>query len=320
MISVVITNYNGAHLLKKNLPKIISLLEKSKLAVPTSRQEYEVIIVDDASTDDSIKIIESLQSTDYRLRLVKKDKNEGFASAADVGIRAAKGEYIFTLKTDTVPEKPDYFQLLLNHFKNNPKLFAVSATLKTIENGKEELRGCGQIYFDKGFFLHRRSTTNSELLTLNSSWPDGSASVFNKEIYLKIGGFDHLYNPFYWEDVDLGYRAWKAGYTIEFEPQAMLIHDFEKGAINSHYTKEQQKEVSLRNQFIFVWKNADLKHLAKFFFWETYHHAVALKNGQFNWIKIYWQAFIKWPQILQRRLEQKKINKFSDDQILRIVG
>ena len=369
MISVVITNFNGAHLLKKNLPKIISLLEKSRLAMPADRQEYELIVVDDCSTDDSRAVLEKIDFKEAdpsaRLRAIFAPKNRGFAGTMDMGIRAAKAEYVFTLKTDTVPESPEYFNFLLSHFTRHSgersdsriskgtfrdpglgqddggKLFAVSATLKTIENGKEELRGGGQVYFEKGFFLHRRkiprhsgepeATPESLNTTLRdpgqarmtediySSWADGSASVFNKAIYEKIGGFDNIYNPFYWEDVDLGYRAWKAGYTIEYEPKAILVHDFEKGAINSHYTKEQQKAVSLRNQFIFVWKNSDLKHLLLYFLWETYHHAVALKNGQFSWIIIYWQAFIKWPQILKRRIGQKKLNKFSDDQILKII-
>lgn len=114
MISIVITNYNGAHLLKKNLPKVLSLLEKSKL-------EHEIIVVDDHSTDDSLTVLTTLSrgglvNGSNRLQVISKEKNEGFASTVDMGIRAAKGEYVFTLKTDTVPEKPEYFQLLLDHF------------------------------------------------------------------------------------------------------------------------------------------------------------------------------------------------------------
>lgn len=311
LISVVITNFNGAHLLKKNLPIIISLLEQSKL-------EYEIIIVDDASTDDSKEVLTRFTvERGSRFTVIYKDKNEGFASTVDTGIRAAKGEYVFTLKTDTVPESSGYFQLLLDHFKNNDKLFAVSATLKSMENGGEELRGCGQIYFEKGFFLHHRSTVNCELgSTCYTSWADGSASVFKKEIYLTIGGFDPLFNPFYWEDVDLGYRAWKCGYTIEYEPKAVLIHDFEKGAINSHYSKEQQRAISLRNQFLFLWKNADFKHLLLHIIWWPYQAAISLKNGNWDffkahlWIKFHFVSILKWRMFLHSQVIQ------SDDKIL----
>jgi|GEM_PF-268289 len=331
LISVVITNFNGAHLLKKNLPRIILLLEKSK-------QDYELIVVDDASIDESKTILNKFTvEMGSRFAVIYKEKNEGFASTVDMGIRAAKGDCVFTLKTDTVPEKSDYFQLMLEHFKNNPKLFAVSACLKTVEDGRIELRGQGQIYFQKGFFLHRRidkpeniggSSTHSanaslaqnsstSMVKIYSSWADGSASVFNKAIYRRLGGFDCLFNPFYWEDTDLGYRAWKAGYIIEFEPKAILLHDFEVGSINTHYSKKKQRQISLRNQFLFTWKNADGKHLCFHCLWLAYHALVALKNGDWPFFQAYfWSKFHFFP-ILAKRIALKSIVKLSDDQVLR---
>ena len=258
MISVVIPNYNSEKLLAKNLPKLLDLLKKTKL-------NFEIIVVDDASTDNSLSYLRNLS----HLRILKNSKNLGFASTVDRGIRAARGEIVFTLKTDCLPESPDYFRLMkdaiasLQH--DGKKVFSVTAGLKTIENGKEEIRGAGEIYFEKGFFLHRRSWSNwsnlTNLTNFFTDWPDGSASAFNKEIYLKLGGFDKIYDPFYWEDVDLGFRAQKAGYLCVFEPKAILIHEHEEGAINRHYSPEQVKEISLRNQFIFTWKNGNATQL-----------------------------------------------------------
>ncbi|MBI3558940.1 hypothetical protein HY085_00960 [Candidatus Gottesmanbacteria bacterium] len=94
-----------------------------------------------------------------------------------------------------------------------------------------------------------------------TDWPDGSASAFRKDLYLKLGGFNKIYDPFYWEDTDLGWRARKAGYLCFFEPKAILIHEHEEGAINRHYSQEQIKAISLRNQFLFVWKNGNAKQL-----------------------------------------------------------
>lgn len=309
MISAVITTYNGSSLLKKNLTKTLSLLDKSRL-------EYELIIVDDASTDDSRVFLERLKSRNSKIKTIYKTKNEGFASTVDMGIRMAKGEYVFTLKTDTVPEKVDYFELLLQHFKNNPKLFAVSSTLKSIENGKEELRGCGQIYFEKGFFLHRRISNLSKI----SAWADGSASVFNKEIYEKIGGFDSLFNPFYWEDVDLGYRAWKAGYTIEYERNAVLLHDHEKGAISAHYSASQIEFIALRNQFLFFWKNADLENIGQFFFYLPYNVAIALKNLNWDFFAADFWSDCHFLPIFHRRVTLKKMTVKSDSEVLKVFN
>lgn len=304
MVSIVIPNFNGGKLLEKNLPKLLALLEKSGL-------EYEIIVVDDASTDGSVELL----SRGGLVKIVAKTTNSGFATTVDAGIRAAKGKIVFTIKTDSIPEKSNYFSLLLKHFDNS-KTFAVSAALKTIENGREEIRGCGEIYFKKGFFLHQRGSNSSK----TSAWADGSASAWRKDLYLKIGGFDPVYNPFYWEDVDLGFRAWKAGYQIDFEPKAILLHDFESGSIAKHYNKDQVRSISQRNQFIFVWKNGGWKRLLSYCFWEPYHVAIAFKNRNWQFFEAYWQAMLLWPRILSARWRQKKVAKLTDDQALKLFS
>lgn len=288
MISIVIPNYNSADLLQKNLPRLLEFLKKSGL-------EHEVIVVDDCSTDESIEILKQVQDD---IKIIKNEKNLGFASTVDRGIRAAKGEIVFTLKTDSLPENSDYFKKMLEHFKNK-NIFSITAALKTIESGKTEIRGAGEIYFKKGFFLHKRSQPNlTNLSNLTNSlwtdWPDGSASAFRKDLYLKLGGFDKIYDPFYWEDVDLGFRARKLGYLCVFEPKAILIHEHEEGAINRHYSKEQIKEISSRNQFLFVWKNGNLKQKLLYVLWEPYHDLVAFKNRDLIFFKAYWRAVFRY--------------------------
>lgn len=341
MISIVIPNFNSASLLEKNLPRLVKLLEQSKL-------DYEVVISDDASTDNSMQVVETMFTrgglAKLNVRLLEGAKNKGFASTVDRGIRATKGEIVFTLKTDALPSSAGYFRLMLSHFSHKTHephpIFAVSAALETMEcqenppssklppsltlwrasRRAKEIRGQGEIYFERGLFLHRRAkphefAMNSHGLSI-SSWADGGAMAVRRDLYLKIGGFDKLYNPFYWEDVDLGYRAWKAGYKIIFEPKAVLIHTHESGSIRRHHNPSQIKTISLRNQFIFTWKNADLKHLLLYCLWEPYHSLIALKNRDVLWFQAYWQAVFRLPRIIWRRLQQRKHAILSDDQIL----
>ncbi len=287
MISIVIPNFNSEKLLAKNLPKLLDLLKKAKL-------KFEIIVVDDASTDESVGLIRSplANQGETFLKIIENPKNLGFASTVDAGIRAARGEIVFTLKTDSLPESPEYFRLMLKKVhplkKDEPsekQVFSVTAALKTIENGKTEIRGAGEIYFEKGFFLHRRKNDTS------TDWPDGSASAFRKDLYLKLGGFDKIYDPFYWEDVDLGFRTRKVGYLCFFEPKAVLIHEHESGAISRHYSPEQIKEISLRNQFIFTWKNGNLKQRLLCLFWGPYHCLIAFKNR--DWV--FFRAIVNFP-------------------------
>lgn len=315
MFSVVLVNYNGETLLAQNLPKIFSSLEKQK-------KDCELIVVDDNSTDNSREVLENFKKKYPGLKLIFKEKNEGFAGTVDMGIRGALGEIVFTLKNDSYPESESYFELILEHFQQASKrpVFAVSAALKTIEEGRTEIRGRGILVFDSGFFLHFRNNDDYQkwrggrkkplkteaaadefLGPRYSAWADGGASAFRKDLYLKIGGFDSLYNPFYWEDVDLGYRAWKAGYEIHFEPRAVLIHEHEKGVIGGHYSKERVREISLRHQFFFVWKNADFGQIGRHFLYLPYHLLASLKNRDFQFIKGFLLALAKLPQVVKKR-------------------
>ena len=270
MISVVIPNYNSGSLLSKNLPKLFDLLKKSKL-------EYEVIVTDDCSTDDSLTALTSLKS----LTVVTSLKNTGFGSNVDRGIQVARGEIVFILNAiDALPEKPEYFSLMLEHFKD-PKVFSVAAVKKD-ETGTH---GSGQIYFEKGFFLHRRKLVTSHQSLATTSWADGGAQAIRKDYYLKIGGFDPIYK-FYWEDVDLGYRAWKAGYKIIYEPRAVLLHAKSEGPIAKRYNEHERKILNLRNQFIFTWKNGNLKRQLLNFLWLPYY----LRQKDF--FVAFWQALI----------------------------
>lgn len=288
MISVVVPNYNSGQLLAKNLPKLGELLKKSGL-------EHEIIVSDDCSTDDSVALLTGL----HPVRVVTNRQNTGFGTNVDRGIKAAKGEIVFILNaTDTLPEKSDYFKLMLAHF-DDPLVFSVAAAKKD-----EMTHGCGEIYFSKGFYLHRHKENSAA-----TDWADGGAQALRKDYYLKIGGFDPIYK-FYWEDVDLGFRAWQAGYKIVYEPRAVLIHQKDEGPIAKRYNGKERYVMNLRNQFIFTWKNADRKHLLEYNLWEPYHHVVALKNRDRDWFKAYFQAMFTWPEIIKKRLFQKKFTNY----------
>ncbi len=320
MISIVIPNYNCANLLEKNLPTLIKLLDQSKL-------EYEIIICDDASTDNSLEMLKKFQhdtcvipakagiykKINYKLSIINSKLNTGFGANVDRGIRESVGEIVFILNAiDLLPEKSDYFKLMLDHFKNKD-VFSVGA----LKREKDD-HGCGEIYFEKGFYLHRRRHpgafssswspvprhpgtseasdriySGKKILSAAvggfqndayTDWADGGAQAIRKEYYEKIGGFDPKYF-LYWEDVDLGFRAWKAGYKIVFEPKAVLIHQKNEGPIAKRFSENEIRKLNIKNQIYFTWKNSDLKHKLLFLFWLPYHLAISLKNHDWLFFK-----------------------------------
>src|SRR3990167_11076711 len=98
-LSIIIPNYNGESLLKKNLPKIFDNLNDQK------EYKYEVIVVDDASTDSSISYLEKLVKEFENLRFFVNEKNLGFSSTINKGVSQSRGEVIILLNSDVYPEE-----------------------------------------------------------------------------------------------------------------------------------------------------------------------------------------------------------------------
>ncbi|OGK30439.1 hypothetical protein A3F29_00340 [Candidatus Roizmanbacteria bacterium RIFCSPHIGHO2_12_FULL_33_9] len=313
-VSIIIPNYNGEELLKKNIPKILDAAENYK------EGDTEIIIVDDASTDKSIDYIRNkilnIKNTDKKLkiefRLLQNKTNLGFSSAVNQGVREAKGEIVVLLNTDVTPEK-EFLTPLLKHFKDG-RVFAVGCVDKSVEDERIILRGRGLGRWEKGFLVHRRG----EVDKTNTLWVGGGSGAFRKSIWDKLSGFNEFYNPFYWEDIDLSYRALKSGYQILFEPKSMVIHEHQKGAIKKRYNPFQIKTIAYRNQFIFVWINAtDLDLQFLHLFWLPYHFLKAFLKFDVPFFLGFLKALILLPKIIQSSFKVQKVFVKSDREVLR---
>ncbi len=293
-ISVVIPNFNGSKLLEKNLPKILS-----------SVGEVEVIIVDDASTDGSVIM---LRKQFPQVKVVVKDKNEGFASAVNEGVQNASADLIFLLNSDVLP-KPDFLKYLIPHFAD-PQVFAVGC-LQRSNQGIQEGRGIGK--FSKGFLTHSKGSLEKN----NTLWVFGGAGMFRKSIWEKLGGLNTLYDPFYWEDIDLSYRALKACYKLVIEPKSIVMHDQNSGAIRSTYSPAYINTIACRNQIIFVWLNiTDLPLILNHLFYLPIHILRALIRFNGAFLTGFILALLKLPYILISRNRNKKTARISDKEIM----
>ena len=257
-VSIVIPNFNSGNVLTNNLLRLLEVGAE------------EIVVVDDGSIDDSIEQIKSskfkVQSESFKLKIIKNDKNLGFSSTVNRGVKEAMGDIVVLLNTDVLPEK-DFLKPLIVHF-NDPKVFAVGCMDKSIENGKIVLRGRGLGEWKRGFYMHRRG----EVDKTDTDWVSCGSGAFRKIIWDKLNGLDETYNPFYWEDIDLSYRARKTGYKILFEPKSVVVHKHEEGAIKQKYSTEQIKTISYRNQFLFAWKNMNSWRLwLNHFLWLPYY-------------------------------------------------
>ena len=209
---------------------------------------------------------------------------------------------IVVLLNNDVRVEKDFLKTLKNHFRNE-NIFAVTL--------HEKGEGFSKAHWKDGFFQFNRG---EEFKTLHkSSWASGGSAAFRKKYWDSLGGFDPIFHPGYWEDVDLSYRAIKQGYDIFWEPNSKVIH--QHGTTFEKIMKKSKKEwIQQRNQLLFIWKNIDDSNLLS-------QHKKALVKRLFGGMGIgYWIPFI-WALLKKGEIE-KEINrkKLSDLQVINYVN
>jgi GT2 family glycosyltransferase len=271
-LSVVIPTYKKTDLLIRNLDHNRSYLEGC-----------EIIVVNDYPRTP---LPSEIKETYPDITLLENTQNLGFAGAVDEGIAIASHDYILLLNSDVYLKDQSYIAAL-EHFVSNTALFAVSFAQQEKD---ESVVGKNRIYWTRGFLLHAAVTDTSFGI---NGWAEGGACLIDRQKYMNIGGFDRVYAPFYWEDVDLSYRAWKAGYEVVFDPDVQVEHHHES-TIGSLFEKNFVQTTAYRNQFLFVWRNIrDIRFLLSHLFWIVSHLVIMTLKGEWSFIKGFWQALSK---------------------------
>lgn len=230
-ISVIVTNWNGLNLLKKYLEKVIV----------TSPEALEIILADDASEDDSLVFARELQKKYSKLKIISHKQNQGFGRNTNDAVRKAKGDYVVLLNSDIDPHK-NYIKNALIHFKD-PKVLGVGFA----ELGHENY---AKLFWKNGYLQFVPGLSDK---THISAWVSGGSAIIRRDYFLKLGGFDHVYEPFYFEDFDFGLRAWRSGYTLLWEPKSIVEHKHESTI--SKFPKKFLIYVKERNHLISVLRN-----------------------------------------------------------------
>lgn len=314
-ISIIIPNYNGEAILQKNLPLVLEAVKEYK------EGSVEIIIPDDPSTDNSHEVIESFIADIHVPHIVGKtihNKNpheSGFSKNVMRGVSLATGDILILLNSDVAPHR-DFLKPLLAHFADET-VFGVACMDESIEDGKVVLRGRGVGKWQRGFLMH----SEGKLDKTNTLWLSGGSSAFRKTYWDKLHGLDLLYNPFYWEDIDLGYRGLKSGYKLVFEKKSIVRHEHESGAIKTKFTSKHVQKIAYRNQFIFVWKNiTDTSLRISHFMWLPYHLISALRRGDMPFLKGFFLACLLIPQINNSRKKARTLFTVTDKELIDSVS
>ena len=263
-ISAVIPNYNGRQLLAENLPFLIAALTASGCT-------YEIIITDDASTDDSVEFI--LKHYPHVI-LVQHAANTGFSKNINRGIAAAKMQLVLLLNSD-IKLNEDYFLNQLRYF-DRPDTFGVMGLVLDERTGavSESCKYPLPSVFKINHF--KNITPDSSSGKVYTYYLCGANALVDRAKLNELGGFNELYSPFYQEDLDLSLRAWENGWKCYYEGSAICRHAV-SSTIKAHSTRQYIKLISTRNKFILHYF-----HLSgfKLFLWEV----TTLLSLSFRWL------------------------------------
>ncbi|WP_028979671.1 glycosyltransferase family 2 protein [Sporocytophaga myxococcoides] len=324
-ISVVIPNYNGRKLLEENLPSVYKALEYCKA-------EYEIIIADDCSTDDSVAFLKDRYP---EIILLINEVNKGFSPTINLGIKAATKDLVFALNND-VMLTPEYFVDQFRYF-DSENTFGVMGKIIGLTDHKTQ--DTAKYPYIKGATI--KGTINyslensSKSFWIPSFFLSGANSLVDRKKLFTLGGFDEIYAPFYNEDLDLGIKAWRLGWKCYYEPEAVCLHP-NSATISKYHKSKKIKVTSFRNKvllhlihleglYLFLYNiqlffNLALKILSFKFYYITALNEVALRKkdiaatrmkinelGKFSGTKKSLPAVVKE---IRRQLSGKKIIKF----------
>jgi GT2 family glycosyltransferase len=245
-VSIVIPNFNGAAILEVNLPKVIK-------ACHDYDGKCEIIVVDDASSDHSV---EMLQHSFSQVKLIRHNENQGFADTVHTGISAASHEIIILLNSDVWPHT-DFISPLVKTLLNCSNVFAVTPLVYDPE-GRPQNFSWNRYTFVRGTFKSTAWKLEDALLRreregpLKSLYASGGSMAVRKDRFLNLGGFLPIYKPFYSEDMDLCTRAWMHGWQTLFEPRSKVVHDH-IGTIKRFFRSKKIRITRIRNRNYYTW-------------------------------------------------------------------
>lgn len=210
-VSIVIPNYNGQQLLVETIKCAQEALESSTIS------DFEIIVSDDASTDDSVNLI----LHDFPdVILVRSEVNTGFAGNMNRGIKRASKDLVCFLNSD-VQLTSSYFTSQLSLFENEQTFGVMGAIYDQETNEPQDGAKNPRIGFLR---IESNKNTFSSTDLLPTMFLSGANALVRREYLNQLGGFCELYNPYYSEDVDLGLQAWRRGWKLFFQPLAICHH------------------------------------------------------------------------------------------------
>jgi len=248
IVSIIIPNYNGGDLLYNCIDSIYKNI---------SIKDFEIIVVDNGSTDNSINRV---KSNFENVEIISSNSNLGYSGGCNLGATHASGKYLLFLNNDT-EHSNEWIEKLVHFLDSNSKIAAVQPKILNIHNKKlfDYAGGAGGFIdkfcfpFVQGRIFHTLEEDHNQYNNPSRIfWASGAAFMIRSNIFKTLEGFDKVYFA-YMEEIDLCWRAQAMGYKIYSVPDSFVYHygkqTIKENTIKSHYLNH-------RNSWILFFKNS----------------------------------------------------------------
>lgn len=248
--SVIIINWNG----KSHLEDCIPSLLKAAWPFP-----YEIIVVDNGSTDGSVEYMRLLAKKHTNIHCIQNSRNLGFAETNNQGFARSKGSYILFLNNDTVVT-PSFFGPLLSRLESDGNIAAVQPKICKYPD-TSSIDSVGSFFLSSGFLYHvghnkpyqKKYDRSGPIFTMK-----GACMLFRRDVLEKTGVFDPAYFA-YFEETDLCHRVWLTGKSIWYESGSTIYH---KGGVTStRFPSSYIQFHSYKNRMYTYLKNFEIRTL-----------------------------------------------------------
>jgi GT2 family glycosyltransferase len=244
-IAIVILNWNGQALLERYLPSVMQF-----------SQEAQVMVIDNASTDNSVSF---LQNSYPQIQIIQNPKNLGFAGGYNLGLKTIEAEYLVLLNSD-VEVTENWLQPIISLLDNEPRIAAVQPKILDArkKNHFEYAGACGG-FLDRYAYPYCRGrifeTLEEDTSQYNEAievhWASGACFFIRKKVFDELKGLDEDLFA-HMEEIDLCWRARGKGYLIYCEPASTVYH--QGGATLSGHSPFKSY-LNFRNNLIMLLKN-----------------------------------------------------------------
>lgn len=245
LVSIIIVTHNSADYILE----CINSIKKSNY------KSIEIILVDNASSDNTLQIVDKEKNN--KLRIIKNDHNLGYAHANNQAANISNGEFLFIINPDTRVE-PDFLPPLIEQMNKSESIAVCQPLVYLFDKKTVNLTGKETHYL--GFdwirdYKSKRKLRNEQIYSFS-----GSGVLIRKSIYVKLGGYDDLYFMYY-EDSDLSWKLNLFGKKILFTPKSVLYHDYKYIPQEKHQPLKRKLFYIERNRLQTIFKNYSFKTL-----------------------------------------------------------